>query len=389
MKERPLVVIGLSSEGIERVGEAVRPVCHIKAASEDFTEAVALCMGDDDPIALIGITPKNPTAVFQTIPELKARDVPVVVLGPNKDADTILRALRAGASEFVVAGDDEDLLRAVTRLSRPKSDAGAGKITSVFPAKGGVGATALATNLAGALQAQRSSTCLVDLDLHFGDVLSFLDISSAYAISDLISNMRRLDNELLESSLTRHPSGVSVLAQSHRIEDAESISVDAVEKMLAFLRQHFDSIIVDGIRGFSETALTALDVSDYVLLVCTQDVPAVRNARRCLDIFNQLGYPTEKVQVILNRYTKRSTVDLDVVEDTVGVPVTATVANDFPSLIQSINLGVMLSDVSPRSKLTRDIRALSSLATGGSMAPRRRGLLGGLFSDKVALDGAQ
>ncbi|MBN2357962.1 MAG: AAA family ATPase, partial [Deltaproteobacteria bacterium] len=309
-------------------------------------------------------------------------------LGASKDADLILRALRSGASEFVVNGDDDDLLRAIVRLSHPKADGGSGKIAAIVPAKGGVGTTAIATNLAGVLQAAKSRTCLVDLDLHFGDVLSFLDISSAYSISDLIGNMRRLDAELLDSSLTKHASGVSVLSQSHRLDEAEHINLESISSMLAFLRQHFDAIIVDGIRGFTEVSLAALDVCDNILLICTQDVPSVRNARRCIEIFNQLGYATEKTHVVLNRYTKRSQIDLTVVEETIGLPVAATVANDFPSIIRSVNTGVMLSEVAPRSKLAEDIAALAAIVRGDGAKPRKRGLLSGLFSGKVEAHGA-
>jgi len=389
MQDRPLVVAGLSSDTLERVSATIRSVSHIRAVGDDIVETPKLCAGVQAPIALLGLNEKNMAALTQIASELRRLDVPVIALAATKDADLILRALRAGVSEFVVNGDDDDLLRAIVRLSHPKADSGAGKITAIVPAKGGVGTTAIATNLAGVLQAGKARTCLVDLDLHFGDVLSFLDISSAYAISDLIANMRRLDAELLDSSLTRHASGVSVLAQSHRLDEAEGITVDSISAMLTFLRQHFDAVIVDGIRGFTEMSLAALDGCDHILLICTQDVPSVRNARRCIEIFNQLGYATDKTHVVLNRYNKRSSIDLTVVEDTIGIAVAATVANDFPSIIRSINTGVMLSEAAPRSKLAEDIAALASIVRGdGAKKQGKRGLLSGLFSGKVATDGA-
>lgn len=389
MQDRPLVVAGLTSDALEKLTATIRNISHIKAVTDEISETPKLCAGVQNPIVVLGIGDKNAAGINPVVAELKRMDVPVIAIGVSKDADLILRALRAGVSEFVVSNDDDDLLRAIVRLSHPKADGGSGKITAIVPAKGGVGTTAIATNLAGVLQASKARTCLLDLDLHFGDVLSFLDISSAYAISDLIANMRRLDAELLESSLTRHASGVSVLAQSHRIDEAESINVDSVSSMLAFLRQHFDSVIVDGIRGFTEMSLAALDACDVILLVCTQDVPAVRNARRCVEIFNQLGYAVDKTHVVLNRFNKRSQIDLTVVEETIGLPVAACVANDFPSIIRSINTGVMLSEVAPRSKLAEDIAALAAIVRGdGARKQGKRGLLGGLFSGKVEAHGA-
>jgi pilus assembly protein CpaE len=179
-----------------------------------------------------------------------------------------------------------------------------------------------------------------------------------------------------------------VLAQSHRLDEVEGINVESIGSMLTFLRQHFGAIIVDGIRGFTEVSLAALDVSDTILLICTQDVPSVRNARRCMDIFNQLGYPADKAHVILNRFDKRSTIDLSVVEETIGMAVAATISNDFPSVIRSINTGVMLSEVAPRSRLTQDIESLAAILTGDGTTTRKRGLLSGLFGSKVEAHGA-
>ena len=153
-----------------------------------------------------------------------------------------------------------------------------------------MGATSLATHLAGALARVGRRVCLVDLDLELGDVLSFLDMQGGYSLADVAANVQRLDRELLDASVPRHASGVWVLSQAEKAGPGESIDPRKRHPVLRFLRQHYDELVVDGLRDFGDVSLAALDLADRILLVVTQEVPAVRNARRCVDIFRQLGY---------------------------------------------------------------------------------------------------
>ena len=293
---------------------------------------------------------------FRLVRELSGGGMRVVVLGPSKDPDLILRAMREGAKEFVLADDDEELARALRQQVTPRS-ADTGRVYAVFSAKGGVGGTTLATNLAGSLQRVGERTCLIDLNLNMGDVLAFLDLQGGYSIADVIANMRRLDRELLDSSLLRHASGVHVIAQSHHIEEADQIEPALLGSMLRFLRQHYRAIVLDGLRTFDEVSVAALDASDEVLLVVTQEVPAVRDARRCADLLRRLG-AEDKLKLVVNRFQKGLEITPAVVAETVGLPVAATVANDYPAVIKAVNHGQMLFDEAPRSPVTRGIEQL-------------------------------
>ena len=269
----------------------------------------------------------DPEAAFRLSRELAAAGARVIVLGPTKDADLILRAMREGAKEFVLTSDDDAIARALRELLGPVRLPGAGAVYAVFPAKGGVGATTLATNLAGALQRTAPRTCLVDLNVNMGDVLAFLDLAGGYSIADVVANMRRLDRDLLDSTLLRHSSGVHVLAQSHRVEEADRVESTAVTSVLAFLRRHYGAVVLDGLRSFDELTVAAIDGSDVILLVVTQEVPAVRDARRCVDLFRRLGAES-KLRLVVNRFQKGLEISPDVVAETVGLPVSATIAND-------------------------------------------------------------
>lgn len=335
-------------------------------------------------VALVCLA-QNVEGGFRTARDLGAAGARVIVVGPTKDADLILRSMREGASEFVLAGDDAALIRAVREQFRPPHSAEAGAIHCVFPAKGGVGATTIATNLAAALQRHGKRTCLVDLDLNLGDVLAFLDLGGGYSLSDVIANMRRLDRGLLDASLLRHSSGIHVLAQTHRIEDAEHLDAKAISGLLQFLRQHYDAIVVDGLRTFDELALSALDAAESVLLVVTQEVPAVRNARRCVELFRRLGHE-RLLKLVVNRHQKGAEISSDVVVDTVGLEVAATISNDYPSVVRAVNKGILLADQAPKAQVTRELEGLVSLLGHAEPAAHaeRKSLLQRFFAPRLS-----
>jgi pilus assembly protein CpaE len=340
--------------------------------------------------ALVVVSAQTPQR-FGLIYNIVAAGGVVIVISPTKDPELILRAMRAGAREFVLESDHEELKLAVRSQAQvtEQVDGGQGSVITIFGAKGGVGCTTIASNLAGALQAAGGRVCIIDLDFHLGDVLSFMDVAGNYSITDVLSNMGRLDRELLESSMMRHPSGVNVLAQSGKMEEAEHIKGTDIGNLLTFLRKHYNFVLLDGVKGFDEISLAALDGSQHVLMVLTQDVPAVRNGQRCLDLFNRLGYDQTKVKLILNRYQKSSKITLEVVADTLKVQVSHAIANDFVSVIDAINRGLLLRDAAPRAKLTQDIQGLVNLVAGSRRGEGpRRSFLGGLFGGKKVADGS-
>jgi pilus assembly protein CpaE len=322
---------------------------------------------------------------LRQVAALNAAGARVVVVGPNKDPDLILGTMRAGAREFVLDGDEAELRRAIASQTPAADTAGAGELITVFPTRGGVGATTVAVNLGGALQRRGSRSCLLDFDLYLGDVLSFLDLPGTYSITDVIANRSRLDKELLETSVVRHASGLRVLAQSGKVEEAESVRAADAVAVLELLRRHYHHLVVDGIAGFDELSLAVLDASQHIVMVLTQDVPSVRSTKRCLELFRRLGYDDRKVKLVVNRFHRNSKITSDVIAEAVGLPVAHTLSNDFASAIEAINRGLMLESLAPRSALTRDIEALAPLfiATEGG-GGERRGFLRGLWSRKAS-----
>jgi len=366
----------------ERLGPEV--MCHGLARPPRPNEP----LGRRPDAALVAIEPDAAEA-FAFVGRLVRDGVKALVVGTQKDADLILRAMRAGASEFAVAGDLEHLLQAVRSLLRPPGDSRLGRVTTVFAPKGGVGATTLAVNLAGALAKRGERTCLLDLDLEMGDVLAFLDLAGSYGVADVIDNLHRLDRDLLETSLPRHRSGIHVLAQSNKVEDAEAVDASALGRLLDFLRHHYQHIVVDGARGFDELSLAALDSSQRILLVVTQEIPAIRNARRAAELFRRLGYGEDRVRLVVNRHQKKARIPDEVLVETAGLPIAARVGNDYQAVDRAIHAGALVVDDAARSPLAHDLTSLAALVDERGAEPERpASLLRRVFAGRAIAHGA-
>lgn len=315
--------------------------------------------------------------VLALMRQLATEGTPSIVISRDRDPDTILLAMRSGARDFAyLEGDEADIRRAVTAVPTATAAVHArrGSVLAVFGCKGGSGATTIATNLGGALLANDSQrrVVIVDLDAQMGDVLVFLDLASRYNWTDLLRNLSRLDDELVHRSLTAHSSGLRVVAQGSELEDADHLDAAAVTQTIAFLRQHYDFVILDGLRDFSETALAALDAADRIAVTLTQDVPALKNTSRCLGVFRRLGYRPDKLKLVVNRYHKREKLDLDTISDALGTAIDATIANDYPAVARAINEGVLLVKSAPHASVTEDMRELLPALDLVPRAPKRK-----------------
>jgi len=342
-------------------------------------------------LVIIGLGPV-PDQMIEAISSF-ARDIPslyIVAISERADSDLILRTIRAGAHDFLCKPIRESDLRAVaekaTNLKASRKDAGGrgGKILSVFSNKGGNGTTTIAVNLADALaRLTGKKVAVADLVLSHGDVTMFFNVNSSYSILDLAKNAEKADYDFLHTLLVRHSSGIYILADPPLIEDAEQISASQVRDVLTTLRSMFDYIVVDTPHQFDDRTLTALEMSNVVLLVTLLNLPALKNTQKCLELFARIGLRDERIRLVLSRYLPNEEIPRESIEGIMNTSVFFSVPNDYPTVISSINRGKLLSEVAPGKEITTSFDQLAEQLEGTgppkAAAAKKKGLLEGIF----------
>lgn len=292
----------------------------------------------------------------------------IVVLSTNQSTEAIIKAMRAGAREFlskpVIKGD---LINALAKLKdqimHSSSDATRCRIISTFSNKGGIGKTAIATNLALELaNLTKEKVALIDLNLQLGDITTFLDINPSFDISYVIQNLSRIDETFLLSTLEKYKeTSLYILADPPYLEQAEDITAEQIGTLFEVLRKTFSYIIVDTGSNFDGKTITALDNSDLILLITIVNLPAIRNCQRCLDLFERLGYEKDKTKIVVNRFMENDEIKAEDVEDVLGREIYWRIPNNYFTIMSAINKGIPVKDVNADSNVSQSYRELAAL----------------------------
>jgi pilus assembly protein CpaE len=298
----------------------------------------------------------------------------VLLLRRRVDVQVLGQALRAGVRE-VVNPDDlgavVDAARRCVEISRRRlggtpsatgEPRAPGRVVTVFSAKGGCGKTTVSTNLAAALAADGGRrVCIVDLDLEFGDVAIALQLSPEHTIVDAAAMRGTLDERGLASLVTLHSPGLDTLLGPLAPGDAARVEAGFVPELVRVLRSLYDVVVIDTPPAFTEHVLACFDLSDVAVLLTTLDVPALKNLRLSLHTLELLGFPDERLHIVLNRADARVGLDLADVEQTLGRRVSVQIpsSGDVPA---SVNRGELIVRSSPDHAVSRAVRELAALA---------------------------
>ncbi|HEY2883137.1 MAG TPA: response regulator [Pirellulales bacterium] len=298
----------------------------------------------------------------------------ILVVSGSTDGTLILRAMRAGAKEFLTKPVRiEDLVGALERLSERQFGKGEGKVRgsqviSVCGATGGVGTTSLAVNLGCALAADaKNSVCLVDLDLSLGDADVFLDAIADYTLVDVAQNVERLDFALLKRSLTKHSSGLFLLPRPVQLADAAQITAEDFQRMVGLLKATFTHLIVDLSKGYNSLDMVGLQMATHVLLVTQLDLPCLRNVVRLMMSFGEVEGLKDKVKIVINRQgLDASQISLKKAQETIGREIFWQLPNDYRTMSEVRNNGVSLMEHAPKAAITQSILELANFFTAGT-----------------------
>ena len=282
-----------------------------------------------------------------------------------RSAGLMKRALRAGADEILFMPlDPGEATRALLKISEARwrtERRQGGVVISVTSLIGGVGVTSVAADLALALESLHQRVALVDLDLQTGGLAVFLNLDPEVTIMPLVRLEHKLDSIQLESALTRHQSGVYLLAAPKRIEEGELVSDITVGTVLDLIRQLFDYVIVDCGDHVDENAVAAWERSEHLFYVLNQSIAAARCAWRFVDLFERLDLTRLEPRFILNRYNPSHPLTEKAIEATLGRSIYAKSPSDdrtFESIEMKAQDLFQLAPSSPVARAMLDLAAL-------------------------------
>jgi pilus assembly protein CpaE len=293
--------------------------------------------------------------------------VTVMVFSMNNDPNLLMSCMRSGAREFlaqpVAPGPlNEALARAASRRpsARVTKQQG-GKVLVFLGGKGGSGVTTVACNFAVSMVQECSqSAVLIDLDLPLGDAALNLGISPQFSTVDALQNYTRMDQNFLSKLLTKHSSGLFVLAAPGKFPQVD-VSNEAVERLVAVARQNYDYVVIDAGSRFDLSGTTLVDQADTVYLVMQAGIPELRNSHRVISEYFKNG--GSNLEIVLNRFMPRSGgVDEEHISKALTRPVQWKIPSDYVTVrrMQNEATPLALED----SMISRAIQDMARTACG-------------------------
>lgn len=354
------------------------------AAVISSMERLVILRGDDPlpPDILVLEMGDDPAKDFEYLVRTKAAGgaQEFFLTARSANPDVLIQALRLGVKEFFPQPLNEADVRAAFSRSvesgaRPAQAASGpqrkGQIVNVFGGKGGVGTTTIAVNLADCMARLDSppAVALIDMNRLFGEVPLFLGMDHVFSWVDVSKNIARLDATYLSGILYRHRSGLRVLPSPDRMDDEFTVTPQIIETLLRFMRTMFDFIIIDSGQSVDDISKMILRLSDRVLLVSVLSLPCLINVKKILNTFRNLGYPPEpSVEVVVNRFERRSIISLKEAEESIGKKAFWIVPNDFQLSMNAVNQGKPLSLVDGNAEITRAIAEMAAAVAGRRQA---------------------
>ncbi|MBE9524687.1 MAG: response regulator [Chloroflexi bacterium] len=315
--------------------------------------------------------------------------VQIIILSVQGDPNYMRRAMLAGARDFLTKPPMVDeLISAIQRAGKMAKDerqkmaarayadtvartatgelskqaTAYGKVVVVYSPKGGVGCTTVATNLAVMLHNDETPVVIVDANLQFGTVTVMLNERARNSIADLAQHADDLDPEIVDNVLVKHSAtGIMILAAPARPEFADSVSGEQFGKVIEYLRRMYSYIIVDTSSYLSDVVVSAIDASSILILLATQNIPSINNARLFLDLAEMINLDREKVLFALNHHDKRIAITPEAVGDNLKQKIDIVLPHDERIVVPSVNRGIPFTLNDKKRPISRAIFELAEI----------------------------
>ena len=311
----------------------------------------------------------------------------IVILSVQGDPEFMRRAMLVGARDFLTKPPKIDVLieaikragkialeeRSKASMTYPSGVSGGnhialhaapllGKIVVVYSAKGGTGCTTISTNLALALNDKETKVILIDGNLQFGDVAVFFNEKVRNSIPDLTSIVDDLEPKIIEEVAIKHSkSDLHILAAPPHPELADSVTGEQFEKLLQYLRQMYNYIIVDTASYLTNTVQAALEAADIIILITTQNIPSVKNANHLLTLADASGFHRDQIILVMNQYDKRISISPERIGEILRQNILVTIPLEKRIVDSSINRGMPFMLDNKNLPLSKSIVTLAEL----------------------------
>ena len=327
---------------------------------DDFTRGYEDIKQSENPIVILDIS-EDFAGLDEIAGKLKLVTSKIIITSVNYSTNTIIKALRLGAKEFLPKPVlREDLVRVLSMLASisPENEVSQSKIITVYSNKGCIGKTTIAVNLAAELaKVTKDKVALVDLNLQLGDISTFLNLNPPFDVNYVIRRLIDKEENILIKGFEKYKDlSLYVLSDPSYIEQSESITTQQITTLFSALKKVFPYIVIDMSSSIDSISLKILDSSDWIMFTTIVNIPAIRNAQRCLNLFRSRKYPSNKVKIVINRYMENDEIKIEDIENTLGESVYWKIPNNYFTIMEAINKGVSISEVNAESNIGNSFR---------------------------------
>jgi pilus assembly protein CpaE len=350
-------VVGEGGYGVEAVTVAREHSCDVFLVSVE--EPVALALQTIESLA--DASPQIPTIVYSSL----------------ADAQSVRRAMVAGARDYLVKPlKPEDLSRAVygvleqeekkrLRADGQGSDvATRGTVITIFGAKGGIGKTTISTNLAVTLAKMTgANVCLLDMDTRFGDVAIMMDVAVESSIADVARKIDDIDRDKIRDYLVKHHSGVSILPAPLHPTEWRNMTPQHIERIVELLAQTHDYVVIDTPGTFNELIAATLELANLILLVTSMDIASIKDTALALEMLRAANVSEDKVKLMINHSTSANSLREEDVSRVLEYDVFWRIPHDI-SVSSSTQLGQPIVIAKPYARVSRSLIELAHALTG-------------------------
>jgi pilus assembly protein CpaE len=384
-----VVIVDDISETRENIRKLLQfePDVEVVGVARTGREAIDISKDVKPDVLLMDINMPDMDGIAAT--EIIRKTVPftqIVILSIQNDPNYMRRAMLAGARDFLTKPPTIDELTSAIRRAgtmareeRAKApqinmsqvskagstlalgSAGTGRVITFYSPKGGSGCTTLATNLAICLNNEDTTVVIVDGNLQYGDVAVFLNEQGKFSILDLTSRADELDPEIVNNVTIKHSqSGIRILAAPMKPEQGDLVAGEEFSKVIRYLRNIYSYIIIDTASSLQSITASAIDSSDLLVLLTTQDIPSIKNSRLFLDEIDALGFDRKRIIFVMNKFDKRIQITPEKVSENLKLEIAAVIPFE-ERVIVSVNRGIPFLLVDKARPLSRSILSLAEM----------------------------